>query len=54
MHSLYDARPDHMGRGAVRPPFSPIALAARDRVAAALVAIAGLWLVVAWALDWLK
>lgn len=34
-------------------PFSAIALSAADRMGAALIGAALLWLGVAWALDWL-
>lgn len=34
------------------PRFSVLALSAGARLGAASLAVAGLWLVVAWALDW--
>lgn len=57
MSDFHHPRPVAAGRDSLRvatspPPFSPLALSARDRLAATAVALIGLWLTVAWALDW--
>ena len=43
----------HAAKRGATPPFSSIALSATDRLTAAAVVVAFLWLCVAWALDWL-